>query len=79
LNLKIIGLSDKDLQSIIDSPNLHDILTTSYAKDEYARREFNRKYQIDTQKKRTKLNKKYPEHKHIMKKWKEHKKRNRVK
>lgn len=75
LNIKIISLSNEELKTILDNSSEHDILTVSYAKEELFRREFNQKNGIDTQKKRTKLNKKYPEHKHLVNKWKNHHKR----
>ncbi len=70
LNIKIISLSNEELKIILDNSSKHDILTVSYAKEELSRREFNKKNGIDTKKKRTKLNKKYPEHKHLMNRWK---------
>jgi hypothetical protein len=78
LHFKIISMRTRDLKNIVQNPDKVDLLTLSFAKEELDRRNFNQKNKIDTQSKRHKLNKKFPEHKHIMKKWKEHKKRNRV-
>jgi hypothetical protein len=70
LNLKIISLSSDKLQEIINNSSNYDLLSVSYAKEELSRREFNQQHNIDTTNKRTKLNKKYPEHRHLVKKWK---------
>lgn len=65
LQFKIISMSTKRLEEIVKNPESVDLLTLSFAKEELDRRNFNQKYKIDTQSKRNKLNKKYPEHKHL--------------
>jgi hypothetical protein len=70
LNIKIISYANEQLQYILDNPSAYDLLTIDYAKEELDRRKFNKEHGIDTKKKRTRLNKKYPEHKHLMNKWK---------
>lgn len=66
LHLKIISMRTNKLKEIVQNPDSMDILSVSFAKEELDRRNFNQKYQVDTQRKRNKLNKKYPEHKHLL-------------
>ena len=66
LNYKIISMRTRDLKQILSEPDKQDLLTISFAKEELDRRNFNQKHQIDTQKKRLKLDKQYPEHKHLL-------------
>lgn len=66
LHFKIISMRTTELKEIVKNPDTNDILTLSFAKEELDRRNFNQKYKIDTQRKRNKLNKKYPEHKHLL-------------
>lgn len=66
LHLKIISMSTSELKNIVENSTNTDLLTLSFAKEELDRRNFNQQYQVDTQKKRNKLNKKYPEHKHLL-------------
>jgi hypothetical protein len=66
LNFKIISMRTKDLKDIVNNSDTTDILTFSFAKEELERRNFNQKNKIDTPKRRKKLNKKYPEHKHLL-------------
>lgn len=66
LHFKIISMRTRDLKEIVKNPEISDQLTLSFAKEELDRRNFNQKYKIDTQAKRNKLNKKYPEHKHLL-------------
>lgn len=66
LHFKVISMSTTRLKDIVQNPETTDILTLSFAKEELDRRNFNQKYKIDTQKKRNKLNKQYPEHKHLL-------------
>jgi len=66
LHYKIISMRTKDLKNIVQNSDGLDLLTVSFAKEELDRRNFNQKYKIDTQSKRNKLNKKYPEHKHLL-------------
>ena len=65
LHLKIISMCTSELKNIVENSTNFDFLTLSFAKEELDRRNFNHKYQVDTNKKRNKLNKKYPEHKHL--------------
>lgn len=66
LQFKIISMRTRDLKEIVKNPESADLLTLSFAKEELDRRNFNQKHKIDTQSKRNKLNKKYPEHKHLL-------------
>lgn len=66
LQYKIISLRTRELKNIVNNPDSTDLLTLSFAKEELDRRNFNQKHKIDTQSKRNKLNKKYPEHKHLL-------------
>jgi len=66
LHFKIISMRTSELKNIVENSTDVDFLTLSFAKEELDRRNFNQQYQIDTQKKRNKLNKKYPEHKHLL-------------
>lgn len=66
LHFKIISMRTKDLKNIVQNSDGLDLLTVSFAKEELDRRNFNQKYKIDTRSKRNKLNKKYPEHKHLL-------------
>jgi hypothetical protein len=66
LHFKIISMSTRDLKHIVLNPDTVDLLTASFAKEELDRRNFNQKNKIDTQSKRHKLNKKYPEHKYLL-------------
>jgi len=65
LHFKIISMSTRDLKHIVQNPDTVDLLSSAFAKEELDRRNFNKKNKIDTQSKREKLNKKYPEHKHL--------------
>jgi hypothetical protein len=69
LNFKIISKKTSDLKKIINNPD-SDILSKSFAKEELDRRNFNQRNNIGTQKHRSKLDKKYPEHKNLLKQWK---------
>jgi hypothetical protein len=66
LHLKIISMRTSELKNIVENSTNIDILILSFAKEELDRRNFNQQYQVDTQKKRNKLNKKYPEHKNLL-------------
>lgn len=66
LHFKVISMRTKELKNIVKNPDSTDLLTLSFAKEELDRRNFNQKHKIDTQSKRNKLNKKYPEHKHLL-------------
>jgi len=66
LHFKVISMRTRDLKNIVQNPETVDLLTASFAKEELARRNFNQKNKIDTQSKRHKLNKKFPEHKHLL-------------
>lgn len=66
LHFKIISMRTRDLKNIVQNPNTVDLLSLSFAKEELDRRNFNQKNKIDTQSKRNKLNKKFPEHKHLL-------------
>jgi len=69
LNFKIISKKTSDLKKIINDPD-SDILSKFFAKEELDRRNFNQQNNIGTQKHRSKLDKKYPEHKNLLKQWK---------
>jgi hypothetical protein len=69
LNFKIISKRTSDLKHIINNPD-SDILSKSFAKEELDRRNFNQQNNIGTQKHRSKLDKKYPEHKNLLEQWK---------
>lgn len=66
LHLKIISMRTSELKNIVENSTNVDFLTVSFAKEELDRRNFNQEYRVDTQKKRNKLNKKYPEHKNLL-------------
>lgn len=66
LHFKVISMRTTELKDILEHPETTDTLILSFAKEELDRRNFNQKYKIDTQKKRNKLNKQYPEHKHLL-------------
>ncbi len=66
LHFKIISMSTRDLKNIVQNPDTADLVALSFAKEELDRRNFNQKNKIDTQSKRNKLNKKFPEHKHLL-------------
>jgi hypothetical protein len=66
LHFKVISMSTRDLKNIVENPDTTDLLTLSFAKEELERRNFNLKNKIDTKSKRNKLNKKFPEHKHLL-------------
>lgn len=70
LHFKIISMRTRDLKYIVQNLETVDSLTFSFAKEELYRRNFNQKHKIDTQSKKNKLNKQYPEHKHILQRWK---------
>lgn len=66
LNFKIISMRTRDLKQIVNNSDRTNTLALSFAKEELERRNFNQKNKIDTPKKRKKLNKQYPEHKHLL-------------
>lgn len=66
LHFKVISMRTRDLKHIVENPDTVDLPTASFAKEELDRRNFNQKNKIDTQSKRHKLNKKFPEHKHLL-------------
>jgi hypothetical protein len=66
LHFKVISMRTTELKDIVQNSETTDALTLSFAKEELDRRNFNQQHKIDTQRKRNKLNKKYPEHKHLL-------------
>ena len=66
LHFKVISMRTTELKDIVQNSEKTDALTLSFAKEELDRRNFNQQHKIDTQRKRNKLNKKYPEHKHLL-------------
>lgn len=73
INLKVISMSNDVLKKIIENPEENDRLIVSFAKEEYARREFNKAHNLADNKLRRKLNNRFPEHKHMTRKWKKKK------